>query len=363
MNGENTFRARLSDAAHPAGIGAEVRAGAGGLALSTPEGDSFWAWDSVRLRSGSFGGGVQLEQVTSGSLLSFPDEAVLAAFRVHAPQRAPGRAGTTARRAGHPLVLLGVSAAALAVAAWLALPLLAASAARRVPVAWEEQFGEAVVGSMAPEALRVHDPRIAAPIEALVARLAAAQESPYHFRVVVSSDSAVNAFAAPGGWIVVNQGLIRLAANGDELAGVLAHEMEHVRLRHVTVSLFQQLSLQLLLAVIVGEAGGVAGNGAGVASRLSGLAFSRGAELEADAGGAAMMREARLDPAAMISILERMRTRAGDAPLEMLSTHPATPARTEALRARIAGLPAGGTTPSMAPSVWRSLEEAAAPAR
>lgn len=360
MNGENTFRARLSDAAHPAGIGAEVRAGAGGLALSTSEGDSFWAWDSVRLRAGSFGGGVQLEETTSGSLLSFSDDAVLAAFRVHAPQRAPGPAGAAARRATHPLVLLGASAVALVVAAWLALPFLAASAARRVPVTWEEQFGEAVVGTVAPEARRVRDPRIAAPIEALVARLAAAQASPYRFRVVVSSDSAVNAFAAPGGWIVVNEGLIRLAANGDELAGVLAHEMEHVRLRHVTVSLFRQLSLQLLLAVVLGEAGSVAGNGAGVASRLSGLAFSRGAELEADAGAATMLRDARLDPAAMIAILERMRTRAGDAPFEMLSTHPATSARTEALRSRIARLPAGDTMPAMTPSVWRSLEEAAA---
>ncbi len=143
-------------------------------------------------------------------------------------------------------------------------------------------------------------------------------------------------------------------------AVLLAHEMEHVRRRHVTVALFQRLSWQLLLATMFGESGGVVGSGADMAGRLTGLAYSRGAELEADAGGATMMRDARLDPGAMIAILERMRATSGDAPHEMLSTHPATPARTAALRARIADLRLESPVPALEAAVWRDLRQAAA---
>lgn len=360
MNGEKTFRARLSSAQHPAGIDAEVRAGMSGLAITTSAGDEHWSWDSLRLRPGSFGGGAQMEHIATGALLVFPDQAVLAELRVHAPGRAPAAATEAARRAMNPLVVLSLAALLLVAGAWLALPHAAAAVARSVPLEWEEQFGDAVVGSLAPESKRLTDSTVTRPIEQLVARLAASQESPYRFRVVVSSDSAVNAFAAPGGRIVVNAGLISLAASADELAGVLAHEIEHVRKRHVTVSLFQKLSLQMLMAVVLGESGGVLGGGAEVAKRLADLSYGRSAELEADRGGAGLMHAAGLDPQAMIDVLERMRSKSSAAPPELLSTHPATASRVAALREVIQGLGAVAETPALEARIWEQVRAAAA---
>lgn len=358
----NLFRARHFDRAHPAGTDAEVRVTPTGLSVTTGSGEEHWPWRVLRQRSGAFDGGAQLEHATQGELLVFGDLAILAAMRAAAPAPLAGATGATVRRHAHPVLVLGVIAVALVMGAWLAIPHVAGALARGLPLEWEEQFGDAAVESMVPAARRVTDPRVTQPVESIVARLAAAQESPFRFRVVVAADSQVNAFAAPGGRMVVNTGLVRFADNADELAGVIAHEMEHVRRRHVTVSLFQRLSLQVLLAIMVGEAGGVLGGGAEVASRLGSLSFSRDAEREADAGGAALLRAAGIEPRAMLTFLERMRTRESSSMPELLSTHPAPGARVEELRRRLASSPATApnTTlaPALSPEVWIQLREA-----
>lgn len=358
MNAPSRFEARLASASHPAGIAAVVHVGATGLSLETAAGHEHWAWERLRVRPGSVGG-LALEHAGSGDVLSFADDAVLAAIRPQAPAIAGGALAGRVRRAAHPLVIL-LAAAVLALAGgWLALPHAAAALARRVPVEWEERFGDAVLESLAPEAARVGDPQLTVPIERLVAQLAAAQRSPYRFRVVVAADTVINAFAAPGGRIVVNTGLIALTESPDQLAAVLAHEIEHVRRRHVTVSLFQRFSVRLLLAVVLGESGGAVAGASGIAGQLSDLSFSRRAELEADAGGVAILRAAGFDAHAMVAVLERMGERSRAAPLELLSTHPATPARVAALRRVLEEAGASGGSRAGEPG-WNAVREAAA---
>jgi len=365
MNAPNAFRARLSDRAHPAGTTAEVRVTPTGLSVAAAGGEEHWPWRVLRQRAAAFDGGAQLEHTAQGDLLVFEDVAVLAAIRAASPTPLPGASSAAARRHAHPVVVLALVAVALVAGAWLALPHAAGAMARRLPLEWEEQFGDAAVESMVPAAKRVTDVRVTQPVEAIVARLAAAQESPFRFRVVVAADSQVNAFAAPGGRMVVNTGLVRLAGSADELAGVIAHEMEHVRRRHVTVSLFQRLSVQVLLAILVGEAGGALGGGAEVAGRLSALSFSREAEREADAGGAVLMRAAGLDANALVTMLERMRGQQQGALPELLSTHPAPESRVAELRRQLAAAdarsPAG--TPALSVEQWRALRAAVSPER
>lgn len=364
MSIPNMFRARLADRANPAGIAAEVRVTPTGLSVTTVTGEDHWPWRVLRQRAGAFDGGAQLEHAGEGGLLVFEDVAVLAAIRAAAPAPLPGAASAAVRRHTNPVLVLALLAVLLAVGGWLAVPHVAGALARGLPLEWEEQFGDAAIETMVPAAKRVTDARVTQQIEAIVARLAAAQESPFRFRVVVAADSQVNAFAAPGGRMVVNTGLVRFAGSADELAGVIAHEMEHVRRRHVTVSLFQRLSVQVLLAVLVGEAGGVLGGGAEVAGRLSSLSFGREAEREADSGGAELLRAAGIDPHAMLAMLERMRGLERVALPELLSTHPAPESRVAELRQKLdAAAPRESdapVTPALSESAWQALRAAVA---
>ena len=141
---------------------------------------------------------------------------------------------------------------------------------------------------------------------------------PFTFRVV--EDEVPNAFALPGGFIFVNTGLIKLAAEEAELAGAVAHEIAHVAARHMTCQASKQqiagiasIPVGILLG---GGIGGIAGRqAAGVATQTAFLKLSRGAETEADYLGTQYLYAAGYDPNGAISIFEKMeslrKTKAG----------------------------------------------------
>lgn len=151
---------------------------------------------------------------------------------------------------------------------------------------------------------------------------------PFTFTVV--EDDIVNAFALPGGHIFVNTGLIRIAAEEDEFAGAIAHEIAHVAARHMTCRATQSQLATLLtipLGGIIGGWGGVAGRqAAGVALPATFLKFSRSDETEADYLGLQYMYAAGYDPQGAISIFEKMESLNRVKPgmlAKVFSTHPA----------------------------------------
>src|SRR5262249_20774964 len=150
------------------------------------------------------------------------------------------------------------------------------------------------------------DPHRQALLESIVARLAGAlpAESPYKFRVYVVNESPVNALAAPGGYIVVFRGLIDQAKRPEELAGVLAHEMQHVVQRHTTQAIIQHGSTGLLLAALTGDMTGPLAYGLQSARVLGQLQYSRRAESQADAEGMKMLLAARIDPNGLIRFFQ-----------------------------------------------------------
>jgi Zn-dependent protease with chaperone function len=203
------------------------------------------------------------------------------------------------------------------------LPALAAAAASYVPVSLEEQLGRAAAESLAAGRRPCSNPRLQRGLEELVARLA--PESPYRFRITVVDDPLVNAFAAPGGYIVVFRGLLEKSGATEDLAGVLAHEMQHVLRRHTTRAIFRELALSALLAVVLGDASPLLTS---VAGSLASLRLQRGDELEADREGLLLLQSARVDPRGLIRFLSSLESEAVPA---YLSTHPATPERIRAL--------------------------------
>ena len=166
--------------------------------------------------------------------------------------------------------------------------------------------------------------------ERLVAAIPAAFRQPafdYRFQVVNARD--INAFALPGGPMYVNRGMIEAAKNEGEMAGVMAHEISHVALRHATA---QQTKLNSPLNQILGIGavlgGAILGGGTGaqigqmiVAGRF--LQYSRDYETQADILGARIMADAGYDPRDLANMFRTIAGESGGsrAP-EWLSSHP-----------------------------------------
>jgi hypothetical protein len=167
-------------------------------------------------------------------------------------------------------------------------------------------------------------------------RLAANAGGPqfqYRFRVVNASD--INAFALPGGYIYVNRGIIENARNEGEVAGVIAHEIAHVALRHGTHQASKAYAAQAGLQILGGLLGGKVGNNTaqilntvgGVGLNALFLKFSRELETQADVRGAQILAASGYTPADMVSFFRQLETVDKAKKTTWLSDHPAPPDR------------------------------------
>ncbi len=162
-------------------------------------------------------------------------------------------------------------------------------------------------------------------MDAIVARLLAAQgPSPYTVRVYVVNRPVVNALAAPGGHVVIFHGLLERTGTPEELAGVMAHELQHVLRRHTTRAVIQDVGTGLLLMALTGDVTGPLAYGLETARALGDLRYSRRNEEEADVEGMKMLLAARVDPAGLITFFEKMQKEEGAQlkALTYLSSHP-----------------------------------------
>jgi beta-barrel assembly-enhancing protease len=160
--------------------------------------------------------------------------------------------------------------------------------------------------------------------------------SKYRYEVHVSDDETLNAFAMPGGIIVVNTGLIAATTGPEELAGVLAHEVQHVERRHSIRGAIKELGLRGLWAVATGDLGGTLAGQAAI--EFTSLKFSRDDESEADSRGFDALVRAGIDPSGMPAFFETMSKEAADAPVSFLSTHPLSEDRKREMEQRVAEL-------------------------
>ena len=161
---------------------------------------------------------------------------------------------------------------------------------------------------------------------------------PYQVRVVNAKD--INAFALPGGYVYLNRGTIQAAQTEGQLAGVLAHEISHVALRHGTHNASKAYVTQAGLGVLGGILGrGQSGTTHQIINVVGGLGlnavflkYSRDAETEADVVGSQILARAGYDPMEMASFFEILRQQQGHDPgavSQFMSDHPA-PANREA---------------------------------
>lgn len=252
--------------------------------------------------------------------------------------------------------LVALTAAVLAGGYFWALPAAASAAARAVPQSWEEDFGASVADALAPDGKACDDTRTLAAINEIVERLTAGQ-SRYRYRVRVARNKLVNAAAAPGGHIIVFAGLLESSRSPNELAGVLAHEIEHVEQRHVTRGVFRQVGLRAAVSLLFGDLGMLAS----AAGTLGSLGFQRQDEASADREAIGRLTRGGFDPDGLARFFEQLQEqmrRSGDAePPAFLSTHPATEDRIRAIR-ELSGDAKAAPRPLATASDWRTIRRA-----
>ncbi len=186
----------------------------------------------------------------------------------------------------------------------------------------ELQLGKQAAADVERTLEVVHDPAVEAWLNHIGQQLAKQPQAnayPYYFKLV--NDESINAFALPGGPMYVHTGLIRSADDESQVAGVLAHEMSHVALRHGAAQMGKAQTWQTI-AGLAGAAAGMTGSGIlteavqmggglGVGSLLS--RFSRGYEQDADLNGARMMASAGYNPLDLAGFFEKLEAQMGTA--------------------------------------------------
>lgn len=215
--------------------------------------------------------------------------------------------------------------------------------AKQMPMAVERRIGRAFD---LPDGLpRCDDPAAQAAVNKIIERIdpnAIADG----FTVEFVDSAQANAAALPGGRMIILTGLMDVAPDGEAVAGVLAHEIAHVRQRHVAAAVVRQLGLKSVVALMGGDM--VAANAGGLLSR----SFSRSAEAEADDQSIAMMKRAGVNPRSTAGVFESIGAEEGAMP-EWLGDHPASAGRAAKFAASYQ--PGGGYRAILSPTEEEAL--------
>ena len=269
---------------------------------------------------------------------------------------------------------------------WWGVPRLAAPLVRLIPFAWEKELGESVVhnlregrafcanregaaalAEMAGKLIAAAGPQYTAAGQQITAagqqdtaagpqNTAAGAQRPttVPLTVRVIPEKTVNAFAAPGGQVVLFSGLIEKAESPEEVAGVMAHEIAHAIERHPMQSMLRAAGVFLLVGLLVGDTstlGTIASEGAKV---LLVLSYSRDTEREADRIGMELLNKAGIRGDGLLDFFARLQGERGEEgrlPV-LFASHPMHAERVERLK-----LLATGTQAALSQKQWRALRD------
>ncbi len=131
-------------------------------------------------------------------------------------------------------------------------------------------------------------------------------EWPYPFRFHISSDTIPNAYATLGGHIFINKGLIQLLDEAEDLLGVIAHEMIHVKRRHVVKSTIQVLGMYSVMSLLFGDISGIVAVMVDQGAPLLSLSYSRGLEEEADDLAVNLLLRNQIEPSGLARALKKI---------------------------------------------------------
>lgn len=229
--------------------------------------------------------------------------------------------------------------------------------AKMLPLSWRERLGDQAIQSMTSGYKRCTDQDALDALQHIQTRLAKAAAIDKPFQMEVYDWPLMNAFAVPGGKIIVTKGLIDKALSADEVAGVLAHEMGHSIKLHPEVSIIRVIGLSAAIELMLGGSGGTIAN---MGILLAQLGYTRAAEREADAVGLKLLKDASISAKGLGDFFERVAESEKDdgelskklKSFDILRSHPPTKERAE-LVAKQGVYP---STPALLDDEWRTLK-------
>jgi predicted Zn-dependent protease len=235
----------------------------------------------------------------------------------------------------------------IAVMLGVALAVGISSLVRAVPWSWEKNTAQ-FIGSTLPVDVCEGSPKARALLNQLVSRLYPIDRDDTRFSIDVHiiNNPSINAFAQLGGQISLNRGLLEKAESPQEVAGVLAHEMEHVRRRHILEGFIVHLMTFQGIQLIFG--GSLASSQ--WASLFLHMGFTRHQEAEADHGALVRLQKAHISNQGFGDFFERMKEM--EIAPSFLSDHPSSEDRLEVVKE----FPNQNTTPMMSKEDWKTFK-------
>jgi predicted Zn-dependent protease len=282
-----------------------------------------WSGSQLTVKKGNFNGESILCQ---GDIAYAIDKA---AQEVHTRKK-------TTRNNRVPLLLFGSAALGLIgvclLCYFLLLPWVAQQSVALVPVSAEVAIGEQL--SRAYTAGQPVNDSASWYANRFIHRLKL--DGTYPLRVQVIRSPEINAFALPGGNIVMYSGILDKMSGYGELAALIGHEVTHVTHRHSLKSMFRGAASSLLLAAVFGDIAGVTSVLLAKADEFKQLDYSRELETEADDNGLQTLVDNKISPAGMLRLLELLKVEGAEMPgmMKYLSTHPDTQARIDHLKSQ-----------------------------
>lgn len=203
-----------------------------------------------------------------------------------------------------------------------------------VPPRYDIKIGDMAFGS--GMGAMIEDPEILGELKRITAPLInAASEEPFEYNLHIAKSDVVNAFAVPGGHIIINSGLIEKTSTPEELLGVVAHEIAHINERHSMKRIMHGVSSWVFMSLLGADPNHVVALLSDQAQMLSSRSYSRYHENEADSEGFRYMIEAGIDPRGLQGFFELLQEEesalSDNEVFGLLSTHPLTDDRIDAL--------------------------------
>jgi predicted Zn-dependent protease len=360
------MQARFYDGVRPVAWPVTVKATAAELTAAMPDGRVIARWPTAEVEVVSDPShephAILVCARQPGTRLAIEDDALrqslaeLGGKLVRAANRKPRIVPALAGVAGALLLTVGAMAFAVeklpnVIAPW-------------VPHAWQASLGSSVVAAMTSDMAKCTGVEGKQALQKLVDRLQQASTYDRPIEVTVVKTPIVNAFAVPGGKLVVFYGLIDKASGPEEVAGVIAHEVGHVVHYHSMQALLHAYGIDMILSLVTGGYSSDVSTLGGAGSVLLALRHSREAEREADRTALELMDKLGMRADGLSTFFGKLlemqnegRRRKGpegrerDAAEEqgILSTHPPTRERLEATRRPATGAPA------MSAREWQGL--------
>ncbi len=215
--------------------------------------------------------------------------------------------------------------------------------ASKVPIAWEKKLGNTIFHSITQGKKLYKEKSDIEQLNPIIKPLIlACKDTGYEFDIYIMEDNRVNAFALPGGIIIIHTELLKKAKNAEEIAGVLAHEISHVTEKHGVRQLINSVGIFLVIQTLFGDFSGLLA----ILTQNSGILlaskFSRDYEREADAKGFNILINSNINPQGMVDFFKKIKEiensekgLESESWFEFISTHPGTDERIESLEKEI----------------------------